>query len=57
MQRYTEAYASEIEQFVDAIVNKKPVPVTGHDGKMAFVIALAAKKSLREKRPVKIAEI
>ena len=57
MQRYTEAYASEIEQFVDAIVNKKPVPVTGHDGKMAFVIALAAGKSLREKRPVKIAEI
>jgi myo-inositol 2-dehydrogenase / D-chiro-inositol 1-dehydrogenase len=57
MQRYTEAYASEIEHFVDAIVNNKPVPVNGHDGKMAFVIALAAKKSFAEKRPVKVSEV
>ena len=31
--------------------------INGHDGKMAFVIALAAKKSFAEKRPVKISEI
>ena len=57
MQRYTEAYATEIEHFVNAIVNRQSVPVTGHDGKMAFVIGLAAKKSWAEKRPVKIVEI
>jgi myo-inositol 2-dehydrogenase/D-chiro-inositol 1-dehydrogenase len=57
LERYTESYVSEIEQFVSAVVNKQPVPVTGYDGKMAFVIGLAAKKSWLEKRPVKIAEI
>jgi myo-inositol 2-dehydrogenase/D-chiro-inositol 1-dehydrogenase len=57
LERYTDAYTREIEQFVDAIVNDKPMPVTGYDGKMAFVIALAAKKSMREKRPVKLREI
>ncbi len=57
MQRYIEAYAQEIEQFASAITNKQPVSVTGHDGRMAFVIALAAKKSWAEKRPVKISEI
>jgi hypothetical protein len=55
MQRYTESYANEIAQFVDAIKNKTAVPVNGHDGKMAFVIALAAKQSWLEKRPVKVA--
>jgi myo-inositol 2-dehydrogenase/D-chiro-inositol 1-dehydrogenase len=54
MERYTESYANEIAQFVDAIKNKTAVPVNGHDGKMAFVIALAAKQSWLEKRPVKV---
>ncbi len=57
MQRYTEAYAAEIENFVNAIINKQPVKVTGHDGKMAFVIGLAAKRSLAERRPVRVAEV
>jgi len=57
MQRYTEAYAAEIEAFVDAIANNKPVPVSGYDGKMAVVVAMAAKKSWLERRPVRIEEI
>jgi myo-inositol 2-dehydrogenase/D-chiro-inositol 1-dehydrogenase len=57
MQRYTEAYAGEIEQFVAAINDKRPVPVNGNDGRAAFVIALAAQRSVVERRPVRIAEI
>ena len=57
MQRYIEAYASEIEAFVDAVTNNTPTLVGGHDGKMAVVVAMAAKKSWLEKRPVKVAEI
>ncbi len=57
MQRYTEAYAAEIEAFVDAIANNKPICASGHDGKMAVVVAMAAQKSWREGRPVKVAEI
>jgi myo-inositol 2-dehydrogenase/D-chiro-inositol 1-dehydrogenase len=57
MQRYTESYASEIEQFVAAVSTGKPVPVTGEDGRAAFVAALAAKRSVAERRPVRIVEI
>jgi myo-inositol 2-dehydrogenase/D-chiro-inositol 1-dehydrogenase len=57
MQRYTESYVAEIEQFVEAVTNRRPPPVGGHDGRMAIVIGLAALKSHREKRPVKVSEI
>jgi hypothetical protein len=33
------------------------MPVTGRDGRAPVVIAMAALKSYRENRPVKIAEI
>ena len=57
MQRYVDAFAAEVEAFVDAVVNDKPVPVGGYDGRMALVVGLAAKKSYAERRPVKVAEI
>ena len=57
MQRYLDAFAAEIAAFVDAIVADQPVPVSGHDGRMALVVGLAAKKSFAERRPVKISEI
>ena len=43
--------------FVDAVVKDKPVPVGGEDGLKAAVIALAAARSARENRPVKLLEI
>jgi len=52
MQRYIEAYAAEIEAFIDAVASGKPVPVNGHDGKMAVVIAAATKESWLTKKPV-----
>lgn len=54
MQRYTEAYAAEIESFVAAVVNNTPVAVTGQDGRAAFVLGLAAKQSWAERRPVTV---
>lgn len=57
MDRYTESYLREMQAFVDAVQDNKPVPVTGRDGLMAVVIGLAAAKSARENRPVKLTEI
>ncbi len=57
IERYTQSYVTEIEAFVDAVLHDKPVPVTGHDGRMALVLGLAAKKSLAEHRPVHLSEI
>jgi myo-inositol 2-dehydrogenase/D-chiro-inositol 1-dehydrogenase len=57
MDRYTESFATEMAAFVDAVLHDRPTPVTGHDGRMAVVMGLAAGKSYREKRPVKLSEI
>jgi myo-inositol 2-dehydrogenase/D-chiro-inositol 1-dehydrogenase len=57
MDRYLEAYANEMKIFCDSVVNNKPLPVSGDDGLKSVAIALAAKKSVAENRPVKLAEI
>lgn len=54
VERYAESYVEELKAFVDAILNDKPVPVTGEDGRMAVVLGIAAWKSYRENRPVKV---
>ena len=57
LERYMQSFRDEMIQFVDAIQNDKPTPTTGTDGLNAILIALAAKKSVKEGRPVKISEI
>ena len=57
LQRYMMAYANEIDQFVEAIVNDTPTPVNANDGLQPVLLGLAARKSAAENRPVKIAEI
>lgn len=57
MDRYLEAYANEMKIFCDAVINNSPLPVSGYDGLMSVAIALAAKKSYLENRPVKLSEI
>ena len=57
MERYLEAYANEMKIFCDAVVNDLPLPVSGIDGLRSVAIALAAKKSFLENRPVKLSEI
>ena len=57
LERYMQSFRDEMLQFVDAVQNDKPTPTTGEDGLAAILIALAAKKSVKEGRPVKVAEI
>ena len=57
MQRYTQSYEAEMQAFVNAVVNDKPVPVGGADGRAPVVMGLAAKKSHLENRPVLMSEI
>ncbi len=57
LERYMDAYLAEMKVFVDCIVQDTPPPVTGIDGRIPVVMGLAAWKSYREKRPVKLSEI
>ncbi|NLL56198.1 MAG: inositol 2-dehydrogenase [Clostridiales bacterium] len=57
LERYMQAYVEEITEFVDCIVNDKEVSVGVDCGLQPVLIGLAAKKSLSQNRPVKIAEI
>lgn len=57
MDRYTESFIVELNEFCDAVLNDTSVPCTGMDGRAPVVIALAAKKSFQEGRPVKVSEV
>jgi myo-inositol 2-dehydrogenase/D-chiro-inositol 1-dehydrogenase len=57
LERYTEAFVTEMKAFIKAIQQDRPVPVTGMDGRIPVVMGLAAWKSYQEKRPVKLSEI
>jgi myo-inositol 2-dehydrogenase / D-chiro-inositol 1-dehydrogenase len=57
MDRYVESYLSEMAAFVDAVLHDRPTPVGGADGRAPVVIALAARRSYAENRPVRIAEV
>lgn len=52
MDRYVDSFLAEMRDFVDCVVNDKPVPVSGADGRVPVAMALAAKRSLEENRPV-----
>jgi len=57
MERYTPSYQTEMAIFIRCLQEDTPVPVTGADGRAPVVIAMAAARSLRENRPVKLSEI
>lgn len=57
LERYMQSFRDEMIQFVDAVINDKATPTTGTDGLNSILVALAAKKSVQEGRPVKISEI
>ena len=54
LERYADAYRAELAAFVDAVVNRKPLPVTAGDGRQAIVLAEAAVKSLKTGKPVRL---
>lgn len=57
MDRYTDSFSNELRAFVQAVLEDRPTPVTGLDGRMALRMGLAARKSYDEHRPVRLAEI
>ena len=57
MDRYTDSFVTEVRAFVNAVLEDKPVPVDGADGRAAVVMAIAARKSYDEHRAVKLEEV
>ena len=57
MDRYTKSYLKEMELFIDALANDKPMPAGGKDGLEATLIAFAAKLSMEIGRAVKLSEV
>ena len=57
LERYMGAYTAEVNSFIQAVQNDTPTEVGVVDGLKPVLIGLAAKLSLKENRPVKIAEI
>ena len=57
MDRYMESFANELRAFVEAVAEDRPTPVTGMDGRAPVVMALAARKSYEERRPVWLEEV
>jgi myo-inositol 2-dehydrogenase/D-chiro-inositol 1-dehydrogenase len=57
MERYKASFTSELQSFVAAIREQRPTAVTGSDGRAPVVMAMAARKSFDEHRPVRLDEI
>jgi myo-inositol 2-dehydrogenase / D-chiro-inositol 1-dehydrogenase len=57
IERYREAYRAELRAFVDAVREHRPTPVGATDALQALRIALAARRSHVEHRPVRLEEI
>ena len=57
VERYTESFVSELRSFVNAVREDLSTEVTGIDGRIPVQMALAARKSYDEHRPVRMDEI
>ncbi|MBO0781150.1 MAG: inositol 2-dehydrogenase [Ktedonobacteraceae bacterium] len=57
LERYSESFVAEMAAFVEAVLYDRLVPVCGQDGRVPVVMALAAQRSLEERRPVRLSEI
>ena len=57
LERYVPSYLQEWDAFVAAVDGRTPPPVGPEDARAPLVIGLAAWRSLREGRPVRIDEV
>jgi len=57
LERYMESFIAEMKAFVECVQKDSPPPVSGIDGRIPVMIAMAATRSYREKRPVKLSEV
>jgi len=54
LDRFGPAYEQEVADFVRCVAENAEVRATGHDGRQALAVVLAAAQSAREGRPVKV---
>src|ERR1039457_6857097 len=57
MERYTESFAAELQSFTQSVLENRQTAVTGIDGRIPVVMAMAARKSYDEHRPVRLEEV
>jgi myo-inositol 2-dehydrogenase/D-chiro-inositol 1-dehydrogenase len=57
MDRYMDSFATELKAFVTAVREGTPTQVNGLDGRIPVQMALAARKSHEERRPVRMDEV
>jgi myo-inositol 2-dehydrogenase/D-chiro-inositol 1-dehydrogenase len=57
LERYAESFVSEMREFVNSVQTGQPTLVSGIDGRIPVLMAMAAVRSLKENRPVKLSEI
>ena len=57
LERYMDSYKKELQAFFDCLRNNQDPTPSGEDGLQDVLVAIAAKKSLEENRPVKISEV
>jgi myo-inositol 2-dehydrogenase/D-chiro-inositol 1-dehydrogenase len=54
LTRFADAYLAEVRDFVQNLLDDKPVRVTGEDGLKALATAVAAETSIKLGRSVKV---
>ncbi len=57
LERYMQSFAKEVNCFIEAIENNTDTPLGVLDGLKPVLMGIAAKKSVKEHRPVRISEI
>jgi len=57
MERFADAYAAEIREFIACLTEDREPSVTGQDARLATAIGMAATRSFDEGRPVLISEV
>jgi myo-inositol 2-dehydrogenase/D-chiro-inositol 1-dehydrogenase len=54
IQRYADCYVDEVRQFLQCVIEDKPVTPTGEDSRAAVLLGQATWESLRQNRPVSL---
>jgi myo-inositol 2-dehydrogenase/D-chiro-inositol 1-dehydrogenase len=54
LERYADAYRNEMEAFLAALEEGRPMPTSPHDGRQALRLAEAAAQSVHEGRPIRV---
>lgn len=57
MEHYGDSFINEMKEFVQCIIKDTNPSVTGIDGKIPIILAIASKLSHENNRPVKVSEV